>query len=89
MVDLSTASFANSLADGSGQWSLGIQARGTGWQGGSDEGWGIDSLAVYGTVARNGAVPEPSTWAMMILGFGAIGGMMRGKRRETVRVRYA
>ena len=36
-----------------------------------------------------GAVPEPATWLMMILGFGAIGGMMRGKRRETVRVRYA
>ena len=25
----------------------------------------------------NGAVPEPSTWAMLILGFGAVGGVMR------------
>lgn len=28
-----------------------------------------------------GAVPEPSTWAMMLLGFGAIGASMRRKRK--------
>jgi hypothetical protein len=28
------------------------------------------------------AVPEPSTWAMMLLGFGAIGGAMRRNRRS-------
>ncbi len=28
-----------------------------------------------------GAVPEPATWAMMILGFGAVGGVMRSRRR--------
>ncbi len=33
------------------------------------------------------AVPEPATWAMMILGFGAIGSAMR--RRNRVRVSYA
>jgi hypothetical protein len=27
------------------------------------------------------AVPEPSTWALMILGFGAIGGMLRRRAR--------
>jgi hypothetical protein len=27
------------------------------------------------------AVPEPSTWAMMIFGFGAVGGMMRRQRK--------
>ncbi|MBN8849030.1 MAG: PEP-CTERM sorting domain-containing protein [Sphingomonas sp.] len=32
------------------------------------------------------AVPEPATWALMILGFGAIGGMMRRRR---VSVAYA
>lgn len=35
-----------------------------------------------------GAVPEPSTWAMMILGVGFAGAAMR-RRRETVSVRYA
>ena len=29
------------------------------------------------------AVPEPSTWALMLLGFGAVGGAMRMKRRKT------
>jgi hypothetical protein len=34
-----------------------------------------------------GAVPEPSTWAMMILGFGMVGGALR--RRGKLQVRYA
>lgn len=44
-----------------------------------------ESATGLGTV--NGAVPEPATWMMMILGFGLIGGAMR--RRQTVRVTYA
>ncbi|MDP3854689.1 MAG: PEPxxWA-CTERM sorting domain-containing protein [Phenylobacterium sp.] len=28
------------------------------------------------------AVPEPATWAMMIIGFGAVGSMVRGARRR-------
>lgn len=34
------------------------------------------------------AVPEPGTWAFMLLGFGAIGFAMR-RRKEQVRVKYA
>ena len=34
-----------------------------------------------------GAVPEPATWAMMIAGFGLVGGAMR--RRSKVKVSYA
>lgn len=30
------------------------------------------------------AVPEPSTWAMLILGFGAVGGAMRQRRRASL-----
>lgn len=36
-----------------------------------------------------GAVPEPSTWAMMLLGFGLVGGAMRRRGKQTVRMRYA
>ena len=31
-----------------------------------------------------GVVPEPSTWAMLILGFGASGAALRARRRQTV-----
>ena len=35
-------------------------------------------------------VPEPSTWALMLFGFGALGFAMRRRRgKETLRVRYA
>lgn len=35
-----------------------------------------------------GAVPEPATWAMMVLGFGLVGGAVRRKRREAVRYSF-
>lgn len=43
-----------------------------------------------GTVSfAAGAVPEPSTWAVMILGFGAVGFAMRRQRsRNNVKVSY-
>lgn len=38
----------------------------------------------------NGAVPEPATWAMMLLGFGFVGGAIRSaKRRQKLTVSYA
>lgn len=46
------------------------------------------------TATRNfaavGAVPEPSTWAMMLLGFAAVGMSMRaGRRQRLARVSYS
>lgn len=35
------------------------------------------------------AVPEPATWAMMIGGFGLVGGAMRRRRNMTTKVSYA
>lgn len=35
------------------------------------------------------AVPEPATWGLMLLGFGAMGGMLRTRRRTTARIRFA
>lgn len=36
-----------------------------------------------------GGIPEPMTWAMMIIGFAAIGFAMRRRNNEVARVRYA
>lgn len=36
-----------------------------------------------------GGVPEPATWAMMILGFGVVGGAMRGRRNRARRLAIA
>ena len=39
-------------------------------------------------VGDPGAVPEPATWLMMIIGFGLVGAAMRRKQPSTLRVRY-
>jgi len=55
----------------------------------------LNTIVVTGTSRGNGsyggnltftpaaAVPEPATWAMMILGFGFVGFMMRSSRQKT------
>jgi len=47
------------------------------------------SFRTFVDVATPGAVPEPSTWAMMLVSFGAIGFAMRHKQRQTVRYNLA
>lgn len=37
----------------------------------------------------NSAVPEPATWAMMMLGFGGMGFAMRRRNRTSARIRFA
>lgn len=38
--------------------------------------------------AASGAVPEPGTWAMMLVGFGAVGFAMRSSRRKRLSISY-
>jgi hypothetical protein len=45
--------------------------------------------ATYTPEASAAAVPEPATWAMMILGMGAAGYAMRRRQKVTTRVSYA
>lgn len=40
-----------------------------------------DSTLTYAIIRQTGAVPEPGTWTMMLLGFGVIGASMRRRRR--------
>lgn len=35
------------------------------------------------------SVPEPATWAMMLMGFGMVGAGVRSRRKQSVRVTYA
>ncbi len=60
-------------------------------QGIDDEAFGISNLSVNGNAAAAspGAVPEPATWAMMLIGFGAIGGAMRRRKATASRVNYS
>ena len=51
----------------------------------SDEG--MDNFITNGVGSVKTGVPEPATWAMMLIGFGAIGFALR--RRTKVRVAYA
>ncbi len=44
--------------------------------------YGLPPMAVLDSVSLT-AVPEPTTWAMMLLGFGGIGAMIR-RRRQTL-----
>ncbi|MBS0479379.1 MAG: NF038122 family metalloprotease [Proteobacteria bacterium] len=61
-------------------------------------GWNLSTNALtYGTTSTgtiyrsfaNTVVPEPATWAMMIMGFGLMGAAMRRNRKVTTRVRFA
>lgn len=36
-----------------------------------------------------GPIPEPASWAMMLIGFGAVGSIVRRRRDDNVKVRYA
>ena len=43
--------------------------------------YGTARLGTFSTAAVAGAVPEPATWAMMLLGFGAMSVSLRRRRR--------
>ena len=59
------------------QWLIGAA-----FNSGSNDGFKVASLKV-----NTSAVPEPATWAMMLVGFGAVGASMR--RRRPVLARQA
>ncbi len=76
LVDMSTAPFL-SFAHTASTLTLDIRASGGGWQGGADEAWGLDKVLLSYTAG----VPEPASWAMMIAGFGVVGGAARRRVR--------
>lgn len=51
----------------------------------ADESEDRQGMVVIATaVTRGGAVPEPATWALLVLGFGAAGGAMRRRAQLAV-----
>jgi len=46
-----------------------------GWQGWDDEHWGVSDINVTG-----GAVPEPASWGLMLMGFFGLGSALRRSR---------
>lgn len=46
-------------------------------------GMGVDNVML------SAAVPEPATWAMMLMGFGLVGAGIRSRRKPTVSLTYA
>lgn len=53
------------------------------------QSYGLNELKVF-SADPTGAVPEPATWAMMIMGFGMVGSGLRvGRRKQTTRIACA
>jgi hypothetical protein len=55
-----------------------------GTQAGALETFALDDLQI--APAQTAAVPEPTTWALMLLGFGLVGGAMRTRRSQKLAV---
>jgi len=79
-----TSNFFNEVAAGL-EVLLKIDVNGGGWA----VALAKSSLSVDNGSLPNpnpGGVPEPATWAMMIIGFGAVGSMVRSSRRRNAMV---
>ncbi len=50
---------------------------------------GVDTAKQFRVEGVSPAVPEPATWAMMLLGFGVLGFGMRRRSKDRVRARFA
>jgi hypothetical protein len=49
-------------------------------QGLDDESWAVQDVLVTGPAVTAGAVPEPTSWALMLAGFLGLGGALRSRR---------
>ena len=49
----------------------------------------LDYVEFDNVTSATGAVPEPATWALMILGMGAVGFAMRRRNKVTATLRFA
>lgn len=74
-IDTAQQAYVNAILGQGGTIYMALEATVTGAAGGPE------SFAII-NVRQPTAVPEPATWAMMLLGFGGIGMTMRRKQRR-------
>jgi hypothetical protein len=65
LIDMSTSPALLSMPHSANSLSLSINAYGAGWQGGTDEAWGLDALAITYVPASN---PNPVPGPLPLLG---------------------
>lgn len=56
---------------------------------GGPDTFGVQSVTLGTPIGALAGVPEPATWAMMIAGFGMVGGAMRRRAKLATRVSFA
>jgi hypothetical protein len=78
-VEESEQAFVNNLL-GLGGTTLALEATFANFNGGAE------SFAIVNLNSPTGAVPEPGTWAMMLIGFGGMGVAMRRRRRTSAQL---
>lgn len=81
------ASYSYNFAANSGATNVQLRFSQSANSGIGYDQWAVDNVLV---TSMSAAVPEPATWAMMLLGFGSVAGALRStKRRQKLAVRYA
>ncbi len=74
-----TSDFLDFTGQTAGDFAVGLSGITPGF---SAAAWTADSVGTFASDSANigNGVPEPATWAMMIIGFGGVGALMRRRR---------
>jgi hypothetical protein len=67
-----------------GTRSLGVELLMTKITGFDNDGYADNLSLVLQSGAISGGVPEPATWAVMLMGFGGLGGVLRARRARAL-----
>jgi PEP-CTERM motif len=95
-LNLAAQGFNNCVGDPTGRfcnWTpIGVNFAGTAFSigfGGTANQTGFDNITFGSATPGTGDLPEPATWAMMIVGFGAVGSALRRRARKPATLKLA